>query len=184
MCAPSGLALGSVRYFVLLVPPKVVGCTQITSDGLAKGFMVTDGVRLYFSEVSGGHYVLSQVSTAGGETVEIPTPFRNIMVQNFSKDHSQLLVAAAEGSSSLPLLPGCPTASNSRTPGAPHSIWRTPTAAIRGLWLRSRDSRYIRAFPLMDSASASPSASRTELRQRFGKCAPTARISIRCSLDA
>jgi hypothetical protein len=92
MCAPSGLALGSVRYFVLLVPPKVVGCTQITSDGLAKGFMVTDGVRLYFSEVSGGHYVLSQVSTAGGETVEIPTP-RNIMVQDISKDHSQLLAA-------------------------------------------------------------------------------------------
>ena len=40
---------------------------------------------------------LSQVSTAGGETVEIPTPFRNLMVQDISKDHSQLLVAAAEG---------------------------------------------------------------------------------------
>jgi eukaryotic-like serine/threonine-protein kinase len=111
-----GLALGSLRYFTSLAPPKVVGSTQITSDGLAKGFMVTDGARLYFSEVSGGHYVLSQVSTAGGETVEIPTPFRNIMVQDISKDHSQLLVAATEGTHNeaklwaIPLPSGSPRA--------------------------------------------------------------------------
>ena len=35
----------------------------------------------------------------------------------------------------------------------------------------------------MDAASASPLASKTELRQRFGKCAQTARISILCSPD-
>ncbi len=91
------LAIGSFRYFAPSAPPKVIGSRQITSDGLAKGILATDGIRLYFSEVSGGHYVLSQVSAAGGETVEIPTPFRNVMVQDISKDHSQLLVAAAEG---------------------------------------------------------------------------------------
>jgi Tol biopolymer transport system component len=41
--------------------------------------------------------VLSQVSTAGGETVEIPTPFRNVMVEDISRDHSQLLIGTREG---------------------------------------------------------------------------------------
>ena len=109
-----GIALGFVRYFVSVTPPKVVGSTQITSDGLAKSFTVTDGVRLYFSELSGGHFVLTQVSTAGGESAEIPTPFRNLMVQDISKDHSQLLVATAEGTHheaklwSVPLPSGSP----------------------------------------------------------------------------
>ncbi len=91
------LALSAIRYFSAPAPPKVTGSTQITSDGLAKSRMVTDGSRLYFAEVSRGHYVLSQVSTAGGQTVEIPTPFPNIMVEDISGDHSQLLVAAGEG---------------------------------------------------------------------------------------
>ncbi len=91
------LAFGLFRYFSTPVPPKVTGSTQITSDGLAKTSIVTDGSRLYFAEVSGGHYVLSQVSTAGGETVEIPTPFRNPIVEDISRDHSQLLVGTGEG---------------------------------------------------------------------------------------
>jgi serine/threonine protein kinase/Tol biopolymer transport system component len=111
-----GLALASVRYFVSVVPPKIIGSTQITSDGLAKGLLATDGVRLYFAEVSGGHYVLSQVSTAGGETVEIPTPFRNIMVQDISKDRSQLLVAAAEGTHNEAKLWAIPLPSGSPRP--------------------------------------------------------------------
>jgi hypothetical protein len=60
-----GLRLGWVRYFVSITPTKVIGFTQITSDGLAKGSMVTDGVRLYFSEVSGGRYVLSTARRRG-----------------------------------------------------------------------------------------------------------------------
>ena len=114
-----GVALGSVRHFVLLAPPKVVGSTQITSDGLAKGFMVTDGVGLYFAEISGGHYVLSQVSTAGGETVEIPTPFRNLMVQDISKDHSQRLAAAAEGTHNEAKLRAIALPS-----GSPRPVWK------------------------------------------------------------
>jgi serine/threonine protein kinase/Tol biopolymer transport system component len=110
------LAIGSLRYFATSAPPKVIGSTQITSDGLPKSPMVTDGSRLYFSEVSGGHYVLEQVSTAGGETVEIPTPFRNIMVQDISKDHSQLLVAAAEGTHNEAKLWAIPLPSGSPRP--------------------------------------------------------------------
>ncbi len=111
-----GVALGFVRYLVSVAPPKIIGSTQITSDGLAKGLMVTDGVRLYFSEVSGGHYVLTQVSTAGSETAEIPTPFRNIMVQDISKDHSQLLTVAAEGTHNEAKLWAIPLPSGSPRP--------------------------------------------------------------------
>ena len=49
-----------------LPPPKIVGSTQLTSDGIAKGGLVTDGSRLYFVEFSGDHFIVSQVSIAGG----------------------------------------------------------------------------------------------------------------------
>ncbi len=86
-----------IWYFWPANPLKVVGSTQITSDALAKGSMVTDGTRLYFSEVRGGHYVLAQASAGGGETVEIPTPFRNLFVADISPNLSQLLVTTMEG---------------------------------------------------------------------------------------
>ncbi len=87
----------SIWYFRPVTPLRVVSSTQVTSDGLAKGPMVTDGSRLYFSEVREGHFVLTQVSAAGGEPVEIPTPFRNVQVADISQDHSQLLVGTLEG---------------------------------------------------------------------------------------
>ena len=108
------LGFGSFRYFSMPAPPKVTGSTQITSDGLAKGTMVTDGSRLYFGEYSGGQYVLAQVSTAGGETVQIPAPFRNTLIYDISPDHSQLLIGSREGTLfetalwSVPLPSGSP----------------------------------------------------------------------------
>ena len=50
-------------------PPLVLSSLQITSDGISKRSLVTDGTRLYFSEYVSGHSVLRQVSTSGGETV-------------------------------------------------------------------------------------------------------------------
>ncbi|HEY4979520.1 MAG TPA: protein kinase [Candidatus Acidoferrum sp.] len=91
------LLTGSIWYLSPQTPLKVVGSTQITADGFAKGPMVSDGSRLYFSELREGHYVLTQVSAAGGETVEIPTPFRNVQVADISLDRSQLLVGTLEG---------------------------------------------------------------------------------------
>ena len=99
--APAGfvviLLAGLLWYSSPASPLKVVDSAQITNDGLAKGSMVTDGTRLYFSEVREGHYVLAQASAAGGETVEIPTPFRNVLVADISQNLSQLLVGTVEG---------------------------------------------------------------------------------------
>jgi serine/threonine protein kinase/Tol biopolymer transport system component len=81
-----------------LPPPRLVGVTQLTSDSLNKtSKIVTDGVRIYFSEFSGEHFVLSQVSTTGGEVGTIPTPLLNVATLDISPDHSRLLVQSFVG---------------------------------------------------------------------------------------
>jgi len=81
-----------------LPPPKLLGVTQITHDSLKKNStMLTDGVRLYFSELSAERFVLSQVSATGGEVAGIPTPLLNLSPLDISPDHSQLLVLSFLG---------------------------------------------------------------------------------------
>ena len=68
---------GSVVAVILFMrapasPPVVLSSLQITSDGVSKRSLVTDGTRLYFSEYLSGHSVLRQVSTSGGETAPVP----------------------------------------------------------------------------------------------------------------
>ena len=79
-------------------PPRLMSVTQITHDSLKKNStMLTDGVRLYFSEFSADRFVLSQVSTTGGEVAGIATPLLNLSPLDISPDHSQLLVASFVG---------------------------------------------------------------------------------------
>jgi len=75
-----------------LLVPSIVATTQITSDGLAKGDLVTDGTRLYFSEIAEDRRVLSQVSAGGGETGNIATPVPDPQISDISLDSSELLV--------------------------------------------------------------------------------------------
>jgi len=95
-------------------PPKVLGYTQVTHDGLAKGEIFTDSERLYFMELQGSHFVVSQVSVAGGDTSVVPTPFENSFVADVASDGSALLVGAFHGTSkspeawSVPLPSGAP----------------------------------------------------------------------------
>ncbi len=77
-----------------LSPPRLVGSSQITSDQLPKGNFFTDGSRLYFAETIAGHPVLAQVSTEGGETSLIPTPFPNVAVFDIAPNHSELLIGS------------------------------------------------------------------------------------------
>ena len=98
-----------------LPPPRLVGVTQITSDGLNKNAsMFTDGARIYFGEVSAERFVLSQVSTRGGEVAAVSTPLLNANAIDISPDHSQLLVIAFVGTESdaplwvVPLPAGSP----------------------------------------------------------------------------
>src|SRR5262249_36590328 len=98
----SGAALA---YFGLRspLPPKVTASAQITRDGHPKVYssfifssnsLVTDGSRLYFSEVVSGHWVIAQVSVTGGETVTIPAPFPTGFLRALSPNRSELLVGS------------------------------------------------------------------------------------------
>ncbi len=96
--AAIALAVLAVAAFYLrgpLPPPKIVGSTQLTSDGIAKGGLVTDGSRLYFVEFSGDHFIVSQVSIAGGENAAITTSLANAIVLDVAPDSSQLLLLEA-----------------------------------------------------------------------------------------
>jgi Tol biopolymer transport system component/DNA-binding winged helix-turn-helix (wHTH) protein len=96
------------------VPPRVLGFTQITHDGLSKYSLFTDGERIYFQELRGDHFVVSQVSVAGGETSNVPTPFVNVGIGDLARNGSALLLARFQGTGkgmeawSLPLPSGPP----------------------------------------------------------------------------
>jgi serine/threonine protein kinase/Tol biopolymer transport system component len=98
------IALASLTAAVLLFrspesPPAVFSSLQITNDGASKRSLVTDGSRLYFSEHLGGHSVLMQVSTSGGETIPLPISLASADIYDFFPGSSQLLVRGmAEGS--------------------------------------------------------------------------------------
>jgi len=92
-----------------VVDPKLLRMSQITNDHQIKTRIVTDGVRLYFSEIRGGYrrelqtdvapeggYV-GQVAVTGGETSYIASPFTNVAVADISPDHAQLLVGQWAG---------------------------------------------------------------------------------------
>jgi Tol biopolymer transport system component len=58
--------------------------------------LFSDGLRLYFSELKDGdgYSVLAQVSSIGGQTVAIPSPFANAQVLGISPNRSELLVSS------------------------------------------------------------------------------------------
>jgi Tol biopolymer transport system component len=98
-----------------LPPPRLIGVTQITNDSLAKNApMFTDGARIYLGEISAERFVLSQVSTTGGEVAAVSTPLLNVNTIDISPDRSQLLVASFLGTESeaplwmVPLPAGSP----------------------------------------------------------------------------
>ncbi len=82
-------------------PPRISKYAQLTDDGQGKlgafavgtpAPLVTDGARIYFTEVSGSDVVLSQVSTAGGQTVPLGRDLKTpLVVMDISPDRSELL---------------------------------------------------------------------------------------------
>jgi Tol biopolymer transport system component len=101
----AGIAVVVIVFFafrlsVPLSPLRVSGYVQLTSDGKAKlwpgvsGDSVTDGSRLYYVESPFVSPALTQVSTLGGETSAIPTPFLVNLIGDISPDRSALLIPA------------------------------------------------------------------------------------------
>jgi DNA-binding winged helix-turn-helix (wHTH) protein/Tol biopolymer transport system component len=84
------LVLGIAGWFRRPLPvPRVVGSIRITNDGWRKFALVTDGVRLYFSERG----TIAQSSTEGGEITEISTGLTDVDIYDISPRRSELLVA-------------------------------------------------------------------------------------------
>jgi Tol biopolymer transport system component/DNA-binding winged helix-turn-helix (wHTH) protein len=108
------LVVAGVYWVVPSPQPIVLGYTQITRDGLPKGDIVTDGQRLYFVELQGDRFVVSQVSAAGGETSVLPAPFDDAKVLDIAADGSALLLNSYRGTDkdgelwALPLPTGAP----------------------------------------------------------------------------
>jgi len=82
-----------------LPPPRITGFTQLTHDGHQKNFygqaaptVLTDGPRLYVEENIDNRFVVSQVSTSGGETVPLALPFPNVNLDSISPDKAELIV--------------------------------------------------------------------------------------------
>jgi eukaryotic-like serine/threonine-protein kinase len=99
VCAAAALAAGVLFMRSPASPPVVLSSLQITSDGISKRSLVTDGTRLYFSENVSGHSVLRQVSTSGGETAPVPISLMSADIYDFYPGRSELLVKGiAEGS--------------------------------------------------------------------------------------
>jgi Tol biopolymer transport system component/DNA-binding winged helix-turn-helix (wHTH) protein len=74
-------------------PPKALGYTQLTTDGLEKTPpLLTDGSRIYFAVATATGRYIGQVSTSGGQTVPVPTPFRVVRATDVSPSGSELLV--------------------------------------------------------------------------------------------
>jgi eukaryotic-like serine/threonine-protein kinase len=109
------LAAALVWFFFPVSPPKVTGITQLTHDGYVMGNMLTDGARIYVTQFRPEGQVLAQVSATGGETSAIPAAVENMMIEDISPDHSQLLVGTMTGTGNrqtplwaLPLPTGSP----------------------------------------------------------------------------
>ena len=108
LLAVAGVALGSSAFALLWISQQIptleVGqYARLTNDGRDKSGnispgipspIITDGVRLYFVEPTGGAGIsgLVQVSAAGGDIRPVPNPLLNVRLAGISPDSTHLLV--------------------------------------------------------------------------------------------
>ena len=86
--ALSAVLLAIEYRFSRALTLRVIGSTRLTNDGWRKFALVTDGVRLYFSE----NGTIKQSSVDGGEETEIQTGLRDLDIYDISPHGSALLV--------------------------------------------------------------------------------------------
>jgi len=95
------LLAGAIVFWLKLPPTlKVVGSAQITSDGWLKSPdglpLLSDGSRVLFTEAVADAFTIAQVSSAGGDTVLIPTPFKNPLLFAISPNRAELLIGSLD----------------------------------------------------------------------------------------
>ncbi|MCC6363104.1 MAG: PD40 domain-containing protein [Bryobacterales bacterium] len=99
---PALLAAGGLGIWAVRDPAKRLEfaspSSQITHSVRSKvSPVLTDGQHLFFTEIEGGRYRLSQVPVDGGETKEISVPFANPYACDISPDRKFLLVRDVTG---------------------------------------------------------------------------------------
>jgi len=97
--AAACIILGALAYQFrpALPPPRVTGSRQVTTDGLQKELMVTDGSRIYFSSAVAYNTSLYQAATAGGDAVPLQWSIPNgiaRLLNDIAPDRSELLVTS------------------------------------------------------------------------------------------
>jgi Tol biopolymer transport system component/DNA-binding winged helix-turn-helix (wHTH) protein len=91
------------------LPARVLDFAQLTSDGQAKqGRLVSDGSRIYFSEILPVGQILAQVSVKGGETTTIATAVSNPRPADISPDGTELLILSGHNSKEEAEINGSP----------------------------------------------------------------------------
>ena len=97
----AGGIVGTLLIERSVAPPHVVRIEPLTRDGRIKGNgvgptpLVTDGERIYFTELVGVSPLLAQVSASGGETVTSPAPFPQTYPTSISPDGAALLLGGS-----------------------------------------------------------------------------------------
>lgn len=69
--------------------PVVESTTQLSDDGKPKGFMATDGLRIYYQDVEA--FGIKQVATVGGVTAPVEMRFPRALLEGIAPDRSALL---------------------------------------------------------------------------------------------
>jgi len=88
--------------------PRLIRAVRLTNDGLYKEALaplLTDGPRLYFTEISGNRNVLAEVSVWGGATTRYPAPTEASTATALSRFHAGILFDSTwEGGAEQPLI--------------------------------------------------------------------------------
>jgi Tol biopolymer transport system component/tRNA A-37 threonylcarbamoyl transferase component Bud32 len=97
------LAASVVLWLSLRTPPapKVLGIHQVSHTGRQKGspkyvrpVLVTDGARVYFTDLVAGRPTPMAVPAAGGDAVPIPMPLKDAVVRRITPDNSELILGS------------------------------------------------------------------------------------------
>lgn len=96
------LALGVILARWDTTVPEASNYAQITSDGQPKiGPLLTDGLRLYFTEGSLNHFSLMQIAASGGETRALTSSLETPHLMDMAPSRSDLLIGLGAPSHSV-----------------------------------------------------------------------------------